>query len=75
MKYLLIAALFLASSVQAQWQTYKLTAKRDTLNRVDLKGLKQGPWVVHVASLRGEDAYDEQGIFIDDKKEGVWIKS
>jgi hypothetical protein len=72
MKYLLIAALFLTSTAQAQWKSYKLTAKRDTLNRIDLKGLKQGPWVVHVEPLRGEDAYDEQGIFIDDKKEGVW---
>jgi len=72
MKYLLIVVLFLASNAQAQWKSYKLTARRDTLNRVDTKGLKQGPWVVHVDPLRGEDGYDEQGIFVDDKKEGVW---
>ena len=57
---------------QAQWKTYQLTSRKDTLNRVDLRGLKQGPWVVHVDPLRGEDGYDEQGIFIDDKREGMW---
>lgn len=57
---------------QAQWKTYQLTSRKDTLNRVDLRGLKQGPWVVHIDPLRGEDGYDEQGIFIDDKREGMW---
>jgi hypothetical protein len=72
MRYLLIVALLISYSGQAQWKTYQLTSRKDTLNRTDLKGLKQGPWVIHVDPLRGEDGYDEQGIFIDDKKEGVW---
>lgn len=72
MRYLFIAALLISFNSQAQWKTYILGKRNDTLNRVDLKGLKQGPWVVHVAPLRGEDGYDEQGIFIDDKKEGQW---
>jgi antitoxin component YwqK of YwqJK toxin-antitoxin module len=49
-----------------------LSAKGDTLNRVDMRGLKQGPWFIHVDDLRGERGYDEQGYFSDDKKEGVW---
>jgi hypothetical protein len=57
---------------QAQWKTYQLTSRKDTLNRIDLKGLKQGPWVMHIDPVRGEDGYDEQGIFIDDKREGQW---
>lgn len=72
MRYLLLVALFACMGAQAQWKTYQLTARKDTLNRIDLKGLKQGPWVVHVDPLRGEDGYDEQGIFVDDKKEGQW---
>jgi hypothetical protein len=72
MRYLFIAALLISLNSQAQWKTYIIGKRHDTLNRVDLKGLKQGPWVDHVASLRGEDGYDEQGIYIDDKKEGQW---
>jgi len=37
-----------------------------------MKGLKQGPWVVHVDPLRGEDGYDEQGYYKNDLKEGLW---
>lgn len=72
MRYLLIIGLLLSLNSQAQWKTYILSPRRDTLNRVDLKGLKQGPWVIHVDPLRGEDGYDEQGFFKDDKKVGTW---
>lgn len=72
MRYLLIIALLVGFSAQAQWKSYQFTPRHDTINRVDLKGMKQGPWVVHTDPLRGEDGYDEQGIFIDDKKEGTW---
>lgn len=72
MRYLIIFALFFSFGAQAQWKTYKLTARRDTLNRIDLKDLKQGPWVEHVEALRGEEAYDEQGFYKDSKKEGTW---
>jgi len=46
--------------------------KGDTLNRVDQNNLKQGRWVTHVESLRGEPGYEEEGIYKDGKKEGVW---
>jgi antitoxin component YwqK of YwqJK toxin-antitoxin module len=46
--------------------------KGDTLNRVDPNGLKQGRWVSHVDALRGEPGYEEEGVYKDDKKEGVW---
>lgn len=39
-----------------------------------MKGKKQGPWVIHVDELRGEQGYDEQGYFIDDKRDGKWVK-
>ena len=72
MRYLLIAVLFISFTSNAQWKSYSFTPKHDTINRVDMKGMKQGPWVVHVDPLRGEDGYDEQGFFKDDKKEGTW---
>ena len=72
MRYLLIATLLISLTSEAQWKSYSFTPRHDTINRIDLKGLKQGPWVIHVDALRGEDGYDEQGIFVDDKREGVW---
>jgi hypothetical protein len=44
----------------------------DTLNCTDNNNLKQGKWVVHMPGLRGEPGYEEEGVFKDDKKEGVW---
>ena len=52
MKYLLFAILFFSLDAVAQPKSFTLTAKGDTLNRVDQKGLKQGPWVIHVDDLR-----------------------
>jgi len=49
-----------------------LSVNGDTLNAIDSKGLKQGKWVVKVAELRGEPGYEEEGIFKNDKKEGIW---
>ncbi len=56
----------------AQYKTYQLTTDGDTLNAIDNKGQKQGKWVIKVAELRGNPGYDEEGIFRNDKKEGVW---
>jgi len=72
MRYLLIVALLISFSSQAQWKSYVIGKRHDTLNRVDLKGLKQGRWVVHVDPLRGEDGYDEQGYYENDLREGQW---
>lgn len=72
MRYLLIVVLLISFNSNAQWKSYILGKRHDTLNRVDMKGLKQGPWVVHVDPLRGEDGYDEQGYYKNDLKEGLW---
>lgn len=37
-----------------------------------MKGMKQGPWVVHIEPLRGEPGFEEEGSFMNDKKEGTW---
>jgi hypothetical protein len=72
MRYLFILILLISVSAQAQWKNYIIGAKGDTLNRIDMKGQKQGPWVVHIDDLRGERGYEEEGIFWNDKKEGTW---
>ena len=47
----------------AQYKSFTISPKGDTLNRVDGKGMKQGPWVITVPELRGEPSYDEEGYF------------
>ena len=68
------ALLVSADSYSQKWKSYIIGVKGDTLNRVDMKGLKQGPWVVHVKELRGERGYEEEGFYVNDKKDGVWRK-
>ena len=70
----LIVLLFLLISMDgaAQWKNFIISPKGDTLNRVDMKGRKQGPWSVHVESLRGERGYEEEGYYENDLKEGTW---
>ena len=62
------------SAANAQYKSYKISVKGDTINVIDLKGLKQGKWVIHVDPLRGEPGYEEEGIFADGKREGTWRK-
>jgi hypothetical protein len=56
----------------AQRKSYKINAKGDSINIVDAAGLKQGKWVLRVEELRGEPGYEEEGIFKNDNREGVW---
>lgn len=71
MRYLVIVSLFFSLASNAQWKSYDFLGK-DTINRVDMQGLKQGPWIVRVEALRGERGYEEEGFFENDLKEGVW---
>jgi len=80
MRSLKIRQLFLVIAIQclflmnglAQYKTYSISAKGDTINATDKKDLKQGKWVIHIDEVRGEPGYEEEGIFKDNNKEGVW---
>lgn len=74
MMFVLIGMQLIVSAANAQYKTYKISPKGDTLNAIDNNGLKQGKWVVHVDPLRGEPGYEEEGIFVNGKKEGHWRK-
>lgn len=69
---LLLLSLFVSLGGYAQWKTYTIGVKGDTLNCVDKHDLKQGKWVNHVDEVRGEPGYEEEGIYKDNRKEGVW---
>lgn len=58
----------------AQYTTYELSVQGDTLNATDKNGLKQGKWVNSVGEIRGEPGYEEEGLYKDDKKTGLWRK-
>lgn len=74
MRYLLSLILLFSLGAKAQPKSYIIGVKGDTLNRVDAKGLKQGPWVIRVEELRGNPGYEEEGYFVADKKEGRWVR-
>ena len=74
MRFVFLLSLFVSISAFGQWKDYIISVRGDTLNRVDMNGRKQGPWVIHVDDLRGEQGYDEQGYFLDDKRDGKWVK-
>lgn len=74
MRLILLFLLLISLNGHTQWKSYIISVKGDTLNRVDLQGRKQGPWVVKVPDLRGERGYEEEGYFENDLKEGEWKK-
>ena len=72
MRYLFLLLLFASSAAFAQCKDYIIGVKGDTLNCVDFKGRKQGPWVNKIPSLRGERGYEEEGVYKDYFKMGTW---
>lgn len=72
MQWIVFVCLMFSISANAQLKSFIIGVKGDTLNRVDQNGLKQGRWVSHVDALRGEPGYEEEGVYKDDKKDGVW---
>jgi antitoxin component YwqK of YwqJK toxin-antitoxin module len=69
-----VPLLFFIFQAGAQYRSFTISPKGDTLNAIDHNGLKQGKWVIHVDPLRGEPGYEEEGIFTNGKKEGHWRK-
>jgi len=72
MRYILFIILLISTKGFTQCKTFIIGVKGDTLNCVDMNGKKQGRWVIEKPHLRGEKGYEEQGVFINDKKEGQW---
>lgn len=72
MRYLFFLILFFSTTAQAQWKSFMIGPKGDTLNRVDAKGSKQGPWVIREETVRGERGYEEEGFFLNNQREGTW---
>jgi antitoxin component YwqK of YwqJK toxin-antitoxin module len=69
-----ISSFLLTKNTLAQLKSFIISAKGDTINKVDKKNLKQGKWVLRTEELRGELGFEEEGIFKDNLKEGIWRK-
>ena len=74
MKKIFLILLLFTFKGQAQWKSYLISIKGDTINCIDQKGLKQGKWVIRTDELRGEPGFEEEGVFENDKREGLWRK-
>lgn len=73
MKSILAVLLFISVNSFAQWKDYRLINDgKDTINRIDHNGIKHGEWVVRVESVRGEPGFEEEGVFVQNRKEGEW---
>ena len=58
--------------VNAQYKSLKISANGDTINKIDKKGFKQGKYVLRTDELRGEPGFEEEGIYKNNTKEGIW---
>lgn len=72
MRWLCIILLFFSADAMAQCKTFKIGIKGDTLNCTEVNGNKLGKWINRVESVRGEPGYEEEGMYVDGKKEGIW---
>lgn len=72
MRLIFMLSLLISSHGFGQWKSFVIGAQGDTLNCVDSKGLKQGKWVIRISELRGEPGYEEEGLYVKDRREGPW---
>jgi len=73
MRFLLLPLLiFSVNTIFSQCKSYKLSSNGDTLNCVDFNDFKQGKWIVTTPKLRGEPGFEAEGVFKNNRKEGLW---
>jgi antitoxin component YwqK of YwqJK toxin-antitoxin module len=72
MRLLLFILLLTSFKSYAQCKSSIASTNGDKINCIDNNDLKQGRWVVRKDGLRGEPGYEEEGIYVDGKKEGIW---
>jgi hypothetical protein len=72
MRWIFCLAMLISLKGFSQYKSYIIGMRGDTLNIVDKNDLRQGKWVVKYESVRGEQGYEEEGEYVDGKKEGSW---
>ncbi len=72
-KYLFaVLVLCISAGASAQYKSFKISENRDTINRLDKQGFKQGKWVERQESVRGEPGFEVEGLYKNDQKEGIF---
>jgi hypothetical protein len=56
----------------SQAGSFIIGVKGDTLNKVDMKNMKQGKWVERKDEIRGEAGDEEEGEYKNNRREGPW---
>ncbi len=64
--------IILSVSSMAQYKSFSINAKGDTINAINLNGQKTGKWVIEIPELRGEPGYVEEGLYQKGVKDGYW---
>lgn len=72
--FILFTGMVLSADVNAQCKTYSISDKGDTLNCTDVKNKKQGKWIERTNPLRGNPGFEEEGEYINNRREGLWRK-
>jgi len=72
MRFIFVLMMLVSLTGFGQYKNFIIGPKGDTLNRIDMNGKKQGPWVIHVDDNHGERGYEEEGYFLNDKRDGTW---
>jgi hypothetical protein len=72
MRWITFILLFFSVNAFSQWKDYKINTNGDTLNRIDVIGRKQGPWVNRFETVRGEPGFEEEGWYVHNRKDGEW---
>jgi len=72
--FLMLVLIFFGQRSLSQCKTYRLSTKGDTINCTDFQDRKQGYWLIDKSQNYGEPGYKEEGRFVDNKREGAWIR-
>ena len=73
LSFIFILLLGASNASFAQYKSFKLNPKGDTINITNSQGFKQGRWVNRIDELRGEPGYEEEGMYNKTgEKHGLW---
>jgi hypothetical protein len=73
MKRFIFLPLLLISLISfSQAGSFIIGVKGDTLNKVDMKNMKQGKWVERRDEIRGEPGDEQEGEYKNNRREGPW---
>ena len=74
MRLILFFCCLISLTARGQLKDYTIGVRGDTLNGVDKNGKKQGKWIIRHDEVRGEPGFEEEGTYLNDRKEGTWRK-